>query len=98
MLAAGEGKFLLTDATRSAAVDRYYVHAWGLAYYLTFERHLLGSPALATYLQPGNARSSQTARFEQLVGLPLAEFEKEWRAFIRPCKTISGKYRAAIRH
>ncbi len=83
VLAAVEGSFVLTDDTRSAAVDLYYVHAWGLAYYLTFEKHLLGSPALEKYLQSGNARLSQTKRFEQLVGMPLAEFENEWQAYIR---------------
>ena len=56
LLAAGEAQFFLTAGVRPAAVDRYYVHAWGLAYYLTFEKHLLGNPALEKYLQPGNAR------------------------------------------
>ena len=56
LLAAGEAQFLLVAGMRPAAVDRYYVHAWGLAYYLTFEKHLLGNPALEKYLQLGNAR------------------------------------------
>ena len=63
LLSAGQGQFLLTASVRPAAVDRYYVHAWGLAYYLTFEKRLLGSPALEKYLQSGNARLAPVQRF-----------------------------------
>jgi len=83
LLSAGENQFLLVAGVRPAAVDRYYVHAWGLAYYLTFEKRLLGSPALEKYLQAGNARLLPVQRFQELVGMPLAQFEREWQAFIR---------------
>ncbi|MGO9111832.1 MAG: DUF1570 domain-containing protein [Thermoguttaceae bacterium] len=83
LLAAGEGQFLLTTSTRSGAVDRYYVYAWGLTFYLTFEKHLLGSPALEKYLQSGSARLAPAQRFQQLIGMPLEQFEKDWRAYIR---------------
>ncbi|MEI8375058.1 MAG: DUF1570 domain-containing protein [Planctomycetota bacterium] len=81
LLAANEVQFLLATGVRPAAVDRHYVHAWGLAHYLTFEKHLLGSPALEKYLQPGNAAPKQ--RFQQLIGMPLDQFEHEWRDYIR---------------
>lgn len=81
LIAANKVQFLLADGVRPAAVDRYYIHAWGLAYYLTFEKHLLGSPALEKYLQFGNASPKQ--RFQQLIGKPLEQFEHEWRAYIR---------------
>ena len=83
LLAAGQGQFLEVVDARPAAVDRYYVHAWGLAYYLTFEKHLLGSPALEKYLQSGGARLAPAQRFQRLVGVPLAQFDSEWRAYIR---------------
>ena len=83
LLAAGQGQFLLMAGVRPAAVDRYYVHAWGVAYYLTFEKHLLGSPALEKYLQSGNARLDPVQRFQQLIGMPLEQFEREWRTYIR---------------
>jgi regulator of replication initiation timing len=83
LLAAGESQFLLTAAVPPAAVDRYYVHAWGVAYYLTFEKHLLGGPALEKYLQAGNARLDPVQRFVQLIGMPLDRFEREWRAYIQ---------------
>ena len=83
LLTAGEGQFLLTGQHAPAAVDRYYVHAWGVAYYLTFEKHLLGSPALEKYLQSGNGRLPPGQRFQELIGMPPGQFEKEWREYIR---------------
>jgi hypothetical protein len=83
LLGADEGQFLLAADIRPAAVDRYYFYAWGLAYYLTFEKRLLGSPALEKYLQPGNARLDQAQRFQHLIGVPLGQFDNEWRAYIR---------------
>src|SRR5208282_4013187 len=83
LLCAGESQFLLTSSTRSAAVDRYYVYAWGLAYYLTFEKHLLGSPALEKYLQNDRTRLVPAQRFQQFIGVPLEQFEHEWRDYIR---------------
>jgi len=82
LLSANEGHFLLAAGIRPAAVDRYYVRAWGLAYYLTFEKHLLGNPSLEKYLQPGNARLAPAQRFQQLIGMPLKQFEHEWQAYI----------------
>ena len=83
LLSAGEGQFLLTAGVRPAAVDHHYVQAWGLAYYLTFEKRLLGSPALEKYLQSGSARLAPVQRFEQLIGMPLGQFDEQWRAYIR---------------
>ena len=83
LLSAGEGQFLLAAGVRPAAVDRYYVNAWGLAYYLTFEKHLLGSPTLEKYLQAVNPRVAPAQRFQQLIGKPLEQFEREWREYVR---------------
>ena len=65
--------------------QRRYLYSWGLAYYLTFERGLLDDERLEHFvlkeqIAPGNSTVEQ---FEKLVGQPLAEFEQQWRAFIR---------------
>ena len=70
LLAAGEGQFLLVAGARPAAVDRYYVNAWGLAYYLTFEKRLLGSPALEKYLQSANSQVAPAQRFQRWSACP----------------------------
>ena len=82
LLTAGRAEFLLTNEVAQTAPDRYYVHAWGVAYYLAFEKHLLGRPALYRYVQPGDQPEAAIPRFEQLVELPLDRFEKEWREYI----------------
>ena len=83
LLSAGQGQFLLMANVRPAAVDRYYVYAWGLAYYLTFEKRLLNAPALEKYLQSDAARLPPAQRFQELTGEPLEKFERAWRAYIR---------------
>jgi hypothetical protein len=45
-----------------------------VAYYLTFEKQRIPSPAL--YAPAG---ASAEERFEALVGMPLDEFEPRWR-------------------
>jgi hypothetical protein len=82
LLSANQGNFLILSASRPAAVDRYYVNAWGLAYYLTFEKRLLNSPALEKYLRSENARLAPADRFQLLVGMRPAEFDEQWRAYI----------------
>ncbi len=77
MLRAGEHEFLGPhDAT---APRRHYLHAWGLAHYLTFEQNLLGSDRMAEYLNPATEAGDPVQRFERLVGQPLAKFEAQWQ-------------------
>ncbi|MHC4177118.1 MAG: DUF1570 domain-containing protein [Planctomycetota bacterium] len=77
LLAADEQAFLLGHDS-----DRYYAYSWGLAYYLTFRKNLLSIPALEHYVQRSAEDVSPSERFEKLVGLPLPEFEKQWREYI----------------
>ncbi len=77
VLAADQEAFLASEEA-----PRYYAHAWGLAYYLTFERQLLRGATLDRYVQPARGGESQVERFEKLVDMPLAEFEPLWRDYI----------------
>jgi hypothetical protein len=77
LLAAGPQTFVV-----SPDADRYYAYSWGLAYYLTFQKHLLSSPALEPYVQRRPESLPPADRFQKLVGMPLPEFEKEWREYI----------------
>lgn len=72
--------FLLID-NAAAAAQRYYAYAWGLTYYLAFERRLLDAPALEAFVTSAN-ETSPSVRFEALVGAPLAEFEPAWRTYM----------------
>jgi len=77
VLAADQQAFLA-----GSQANRLYAYAWGLAYYLTFEKHALGSPALDQYVAPPAKNLSPVERFEKLVGMPLAKFEPAWREYI----------------
>lgn len=77
LLPVGPQGFLLGSGS-----SRYYAYSWGLAYYLTFEKHLLDSPALDQYVQPSSKGTAPVERFEQLVGVGVAEFEKAWREYV----------------
>ena len=66
----------------SGSSNRYYAYAWGLAYYLTFEQNLLGTKALDAYVAKGAGQEPPAARFEKLVGRPLAKLEPQWRKFV----------------
>jgi hypothetical protein len=64
---------------------RYYAHAWGVAYYLTFEQGLLTSAGLTDYVRKQGPQSAQQ-RFEKLVGCSQEEFQRRWRQYILELK------------
>lgn len=84
LLAAQEKAFLVTHVDGSS--QRHYLYSWGLAWYLTFYQNLLGSTSLDRYVGPEGAALSPVARFEQLVEMPLVDFERRWRAEMRAIK------------
>jgi hypothetical protein len=59
---------------------RLYLYAWALAWYLSFDEPVLGTPALERYLAREDRAQGAVERFEKLVGMPLAKFETRWRA------------------
>ena len=82
LLSTDAGAFLQHHDADAATSDRLYVYAWGLAYYLAFEKHLLDSPELAAYVSADAKKLAPVPRFEKLVGMSLGEFERQWRAYV----------------
>jgi hypothetical protein len=80
VLTADEGHFLVSHQGAEKASQRYYLYAWGLAYYLAFRQPILETPSLDRYVDLPAAKMAPVARFEKLVGMPLAAFEAKWRA------------------
>jgi hypothetical protein len=79
LVAADEQEFLNPASNRSA--QRYYLYAWGLAYYLAFEKNRLRPEVLDAFLS--NAEDfGPAARFTRLVEMPIAKFERLWREAI----------------
>ncbi len=79
-LTAADPNFLVRHANDNT--DRRYLYAWGVAYFLAFERDLLDSDVLTNYVVPVSRAGSELARFEKLVGEPLDEFEIRWRDYM----------------
>lgn len=73
---ANEQDFLNPSSSRSA--QRYYLYSWGLAYYLTFQKNLLRSETLDSFLANPD-RLGPAARLMQMVGMPIAKLERQWR-------------------
>ncbi|MBM4001730.1 MAG: gamma-glutamyltransferase [Planctomycetes bacterium] len=61
---------------------RHYLVAWGVAYYLVFQYDLISGGFLDSYVRRGTRSIEPVARFERFVGMPLAEFEADWRSYI----------------
>ncbi len=78
LLGAGSDTFLSAHAS-GAATSRSYYYSWGLAYFLTFEQNLVGTPQFNAYLSPAAATKPAVERFEALIGEPLVDFQKRWR-------------------
>ena len=92
LLSAGRESFLAKHANQSAAADRTYLTCWAAAYYLTFERRVVGSARFRTYLTALNSGGDPRQAFEALVGQPVAAFEAQWHAYLlklRPDGTLA---------
>jgi hypothetical protein len=82
LLIAGQDSFLASHADQKAASDRAYLTSWALAYYLTFERRVIGTEALRKYLVAVNSGGDPRTAFTALVGQELPAFEKDWHAYL----------------
>lgn len=91
LLRADGGSFLVHHFESRAESDRAYLAAWGLAYWLLFERQALSGPALDKARQARARGAGAVEFFEALAGKPLPEAEKEWRDRIKSLRTSGGR-------
>jgi hypothetical protein len=82
LLKSGPKQFLVHHATEKQNSDSYYLSSWALAFYLTFERRLLGGKAMDAYVASLHRGVDPLDAFAELVGQPLSEFDKEFRAYL----------------
>jgi hypothetical protein len=82
LLRSEERAFLVAHAGEKQASDRMYLASWALAHYLTFERKILGTPAMTKYIQNLKRGTDPLAAFSELVGQPLPRFEKEFQDYL----------------
>jgi hypothetical protein len=79
---SGPQQFLVSHGTDWQVSDRYYLTSWALAFHLTFERQLLGSPALDRFIEKCQQSTSAVRAFEELVDEPLEAFEKRFHQYL----------------
>jgi hypothetical protein len=94
LLKSGPKQFLVLHATDKEESDRYYLTSWALAFYLTFDRRLLGTPRLDRYVMGLHEKADSLDAFRALVDEPLPQFEKEFRQFLqqlRPDGTVAKR-------
>jgi hypothetical protein len=82
LLLIGKDAFLTSHVAQKAAADRAYLTSWALAYYLTFERRLIGTAAFNKYIATVNSGGDPRKAFSQLVGQELLAFERDWHAYL----------------
>jgi hypothetical protein len=82
LLKSGPKDFIVVHGSDRQTSDRNYLTSWALAYYLTFDRKLLGTKALDDYVQSLGHGVDAAEAFRTLVGMPLADFETRFRAYL----------------
>ena len=82
LLVSGKDSFIASHTDKKAAADRAYLTSWALAYYLTFERRVIGTPEFREYLIAVNSGGDPRAAFAKLVEQELPAFEKDWHAYM----------------
>jgi len=82
LLITGKDAFLAFHADQKAATNRAYLTSWALAYYLTFDRRVIGTNEFKKYLIAVNSGGDPRKAFSTLVGKELSVFEKEWHTYL----------------
>lgn len=82
LLKSGVKQFIVAHANENQESDRGYLNSWALAFYLTFDRHLLGTSELDQYVHDHKAGTHVQKAFEKLVGQPLDQFERDFHRYL----------------
>ena len=83
LLKSNRGQFVVTHAGDRPGSDRYYLASWAVAFYLTFERGLIGTPALDRFVQAVTEGGDPLAAFAGLIGQPLEAFERDLTRYLQ---------------
>ncbi len=78
-LIESNGESFVASHDRKARAQTQYLLAWGLAYYLVFERNLLSADRMRRYVVSGKTSQSPLQSFEKLTGQPFKTFYTQWR-------------------
>lgn len=94
LLKAGPDQYLaLHGSDQKQSGDLYYLTAWGVAFYLTFDRNILGSKRLDDYVQQCRRGADPLDAFGRLVDQSPSDFEtglKDYLGTLRPDGTAGA--------
>ena len=76
-------QFLIAHDGDRQVSDRHYLTSWALAFYLTFEGKVLGTPALDQYVRDLKRGVEPVDAFTKLTGKPLPQFERDYLDYLR---------------
>jgi hypothetical protein len=91
LLVSDVNQFKVAHQSAAFTSDRYFQASWALAYYLTFERKILGSPALDRYVRTLHRGTPPRDAFADLAGQPLSACEEQFHQYLlrlRPDGTL----------
>src|SRR5262249_35930285 len=95
LVRAGPRQFQVSHPSDPQPADRHYVSSWALAFYLLFDRKVLGNPKkLDQYVTALQRGTDPLEAFRELVGKPLGAFQKDFRDYCRrlqPDGTLAKK-------
>ncbi len=92
LLRSGPRQFLAVHNSDRATADAYYLTSWAMAWYLTFDRKLLGTKQLDDYVTSLHDGVPAPKAFEKLVGQRTGEFEEQFHDYLRRLQP-SGRLR-----
>jgi hypothetical protein len=94
LLRSRPGQFVVQHASDQQTSDRYYLTSWAVAFYLTFERRLLGTRAMDEYVHALHRGADPVGAFERLTGQAPSRSEAEFQQYLselRPDGTVARK-------
>jgi hypothetical protein len=86
LLQSDAKQFLVGHVSDKQVSDRFYLSSWALAFHLTFERKVLGTPAMDEYVKSLKRGTDPLEAFRELVGMPLSDFEKQHLDYLKHLK------------
>ena len=82
LIRADEALFLAAHAGDRGPADRAYLTSWAVAFHLTFDRHVVGTPKFEAYLKAVKAGEDPVASFETLIGQSVPDYDRDLRAYL----------------
>jgi len=83
VLKSGAKQFMMLHERDGPATGLHYLTSWALAFYLMFEKRLLGSQSLDQYVKALKNGADPVQAFEEMVGQKTPQLEAEFRKYLQ---------------